>query len=226
MDGTRKNDIDKKSKKATLKKSAYHLIKDAILNKQFIVGNAYSQKNIMQELEISKTPLREALIELQKDGYVAFHRGTGVLIKALSEREAAEIIEFRIGLESYSARLAAERATKEDLNNIQKALQQLKLKMSTKDEHILVGIDHDFHIAVAVASHNDFLRKQCESSWDQVLRFASMSTYKNSIDNNHVLKEHQAVYDAIAAHNSTKAEKAMEKHLNMRRLLPKMAHSK
>ena len=62
------------------KEQAYRLIKDAILFNRFRVGAIYSQENICKELGISRTPVREALLELQKDGYVSFARGKGVQV--------------------------------------------------------------------------------------------------------------------------------------------------
>ena len=59
----------------TYKDQAYELIKQAILYQKFEMNNIYSQETICQALGISRTPVREALLELQKDGYVRFCRG-------------------------------------------------------------------------------------------------------------------------------------------------------
>lgn len=211
-----------KSGSYTCKENAYQLIKTAILNKRFIVGSEYSQDSLSRELGVSKTPLREALLELQKDGYVAFHRGTGVKINAITKEEAADILEFRMCTEVYAARLAATRATKEDLVKINTVLTQFKDELKTRNEQLLVKLDHAFHMAVVAASHNAWFYKQCDISWENVLRFASMSTYKNIIDNSNVFKEHKAVYDALVERSVLKAERAMKQHLanGRHRLLP------
>ena len=75
---------EKKSGGQTYKEQAYQQIKDAILFNRFRIGAIYSQESICKELGISKTPLREALLELQTDGYVTFCRGRGVLIQPVS----------------------------------------------------------------------------------------------------------------------------------------------
>lgn len=70
------------------KEQAYRLIKEAILFNRFRVGAIYSQDDICKELGISRTPVREALLELQKDGYVSFSRGKGVQVVPVSDRDA------------------------------------------------------------------------------------------------------------------------------------------
>ena len=92
----------------TYKNQAYDLIKNAILYNRFRVDAIYSQEAICTELGISRTPVREALLELQKEGYVSFARGKGVKVVPVTEQDAGDILEARIFLESHNAKLAAE----------------------------------------------------------------------------------------------------------------------
>ena len=86
------------------KEQAYRLIKEAILFNRFRVGAIYSQDDICKELGISRTPVREALLELQKDGYVSFSRGKGVQVVPVSDRDARDILETRMYISSASTR--------------------------------------------------------------------------------------------------------------------------
>ena len=70
----------------TFKEQAYELIKDAILYNRFRIGAIYSQEAICNKLRISRTPVREALLELQKEGYVCFCRGKGVKVVPVTEK--------------------------------------------------------------------------------------------------------------------------------------------
>ena len=72
----------------TYKNQAYDLIKNAILYNRFRVDAIYSQEAICTELGISRTPVREALLELQKEGYVSFARGKGVKVVPVTEQDA------------------------------------------------------------------------------------------------------------------------------------------
>ena len=133
------------------KEQAYRLIKEAILFNRFRVGAIYSQDDICKELGISRTPVREALLELQKDGYVSFSRGKGVQVVPVSDRDARDILETRMYIECINAKLAANRAAQRDLQAMRESLDRLRDQLSTRDGQHLYRLDHIFHRAVAAA---------------------------------------------------------------------------
>ena len=97
-------------KTPTYKEQAYRLIKEAILYQRFQADTIYSQEAICQELGISRTPVREALLELQKENYIRFCRGKGIQIVSLDDQAIHDILEMRIYLALAGAVLAAQRA--------------------------------------------------------------------------------------------------------------------
>lgn len=195
------------------KEQAYQLIKDAILFNRFRVGAIYSQDNICKELGISRTPVREALLELQKDGYVLFCRGKGVQVAPVSESDARDILEARMYSERINAQLAASRSTQEEIDQLKECLGELEANLVSRDGQLLYLLDHRFHRAVAAGTHNQLLYKQSEVLLDHYLRFEVKSVYNNSIDGKTVFEEHVAIYEAIAAKNPERAEQAMVRHL-------------
>ena len=93
----------------TMKQQAYELIKDAILYRRLQIGITYSQDALCSELNISRTPVREALLELQQEGYIAYMRGKGIQVIPITKKRAQDIVEARYYLELNGARLAAQR---------------------------------------------------------------------------------------------------------------------
>lgn len=199
--------------KPSYKDIAYERIKDAILFNRFRIGAIYSQESICRELGISKTPLREALLELQTDGYVSFCRGRGVLIQPVSYEKAHDILEARITMEPICAQLAAQRADEEDRQKMKNLLTSLREGLPSEDGQRLYRIDHSFHRMVIKASHNEMFYRFLDVILDHYLRFEVKSVYNNSIDARKVYMEHRKVYEAIAAGDEKKAYKAMETHL-------------
>lgn len=199
---------------ATFKSQAYDLIKDAILYNRFRVDAVYSQEAICNELGISRTPVREALLELQKEGYVSFARGKGVKVIPVTEHDAVDILEARIFLEPNNARLAAERGTPEEKQSIMDCLTGLKQNLSTLDSRLLYRIDHQFHRMVANASHNEWFSHQTSLILDHYLRFEIKSVYNNSIDGKLVFEEHYAIGKEIFSGHAEKAALAMKQHLS------------
>ena len=187
--------------------------KEAILFNRFRVGAIYSQDDICKELGISRTPVREALLELQKDGYVSFSRGKGVQVVPVSDRDARDILETRMYIECINAKLAANRAAQRDLQAMRESLDRLRDQLSTRDGQHLYRLDHIFHRAVAAATQNRLLYRECELLLDHYLRFEVKSVYNNSIDAKIVFDEHVAICDAIAEGSAERAEQAMARHL-------------
>ena len=204
---------EKNPERQTYKEQAYQRIKDAILFNRFRIGAIYSQESICKELGISKTPLREALLELQTDGYVTFCRGRGVLIQPVSYERARDILESRMLMEPLCAQLAAQRATEEDLLKMQQLLTSLQEGLPSEDGRKLYRIDHGFHRAVIRAAHNEMFYRFLDVVLDHYLRFEVKSVYNNSIDTQKVYREHLKLYGAIARKDGKKAFKAMESHL-------------
>ena len=139
------------------KEQAYRLIKEAILFNRFRVGAIYSQDDICKELGISRTPVREALLELQKDGYVSFSRGKGVQVVPVSDRDARDILETRMYIECINAKLAANRAAQRDLQAMRESLDRLRdhyLRFEVKSVYnnsIDAKIVFDEHVAICDA---------------------------------------------------------------------------
>jgi len=197
----------------SFKEQAYALIKDAILFNRFRVGAIYSQEAICTELGISRTPVREALLELQKDGYVSFCRGKGVQVVPVSQTMAHDILEARLYAERVNAELAAVRATQQERDYLVQTLKDLQENLEGRDGQLLYRVDHRFHRGVAAAAHNQLMYRQSEVLLDHYLRFEVKSVYNNSIDGKIVFEEHVAILDAIQSGNGERAKQAMEKHL-------------
>ena len=197
----------------TFKEQAYQLIKDAIIYQRFREDAIYSQEGICQELGISRTPVREALLELQKEGYVSFCRGKGVKIVPMDDKNAHDVMEMRLYTERTCGELAARRATEEDLKNMQNFLERIRQNLGSKDGVLLYHLDHQFHRALAVATHNNWLSHSLSVILDNYLRFEVKTVYNNLIDAKTVFSEHQAIYDAVASHNEDRAQQAVTHHL-------------
>ena len=103
----------------SLKEQAYKLIKDAIVYRRLKLNVVYSQDDLCSELGISRTPVREALIELVSDGLVTFVRRRGFKVVELTRKEALDIIEMRSDIEKFGAELAAQRITDGQLKRLE-----------------------------------------------------------------------------------------------------------
>lgn len=197
----------------TFKEQAYKLIKEAILYQKFKSGVIYSQEAICQELGISRTPVREALLELQKEGYILFCRGKGIQIVSLDENSIHDILEMRLFQESTAAELAAKRVTEDDLAYISDCLEEHRKNLSSHDTVLCYRLDHRFHRALAKASKNKLIYHSIDDVLDHYLRFEMLSIYSVYSDANTIWEEHSAIFEAIKAHDVEGARASLQEHL-------------
>lgn len=200
-------------KTPTYKEQAYRLIKEAILYQRFQADTIYSQEAICQELGISRTPVREALLELQKENYIRFSRGKGIQIVSLDDQAIHDILEMRIYLEMAGAELAAQRATKSDLDYIRECLEANQRHHSTDNIIQNYRIDHQFHRSVAKAAHNALLYNTLDDVLNHYLRFETLTVYQSQTFAQSIVDEHQALYEAVKNRNAQQARQAAASHL-------------
>lgn len=199
--------------KMTFKEKAYVLIKNAIMFNKFRVEGIYSQDDICEEIEISKTPVREALLQLQNEGFVKILRGKGVQIVPVNNESAKDIIETRLLLEVNNAFFAASVLDDSDELEIKECLDNLKNCLISKDSNTLYVIDHAFHKSIAKATQNKIFYKQTCLILDNYLRFENKNVYNNLIDGKKVFEEHRLIAEAIFNRNPKNASRNMETHL-------------
>ncbi len=199
----------------TYKEQAYDLLKEAILYRRLKMDEVYSQDGLCAVLKISRTPVREALLELQKEGYITFLRGRGIKIVSLSRQEAVDIVEMRGIIEQSGAELAALRAGSEALARMQENLLEMRNAAQTQIEAIaLYKLDRQFHYCIFEAAGNQKLLESIETLRDQFLRFETLDAFSSPGKCRDVAEEHEAIYRAIAAGDAALAKEMMREHLS------------
>jgi formyl-CoA transferase len=139
----------------------YEAIRDLILDGTFEVGKHLVEADLATQLEISRTPVREALRRLASEGLITFQRNRGAWVAGWSAVELAEIFELRALLESYGARLAAARVTEDDLVSLRVLAQRMEDLVAVdeghQDFHQIALANNDFHLGILRAAGNEHL---------------------------------------------------------------------
>lgn len=137
-------------------------IRNAILSGRFPAGSALPTTNLAEEIGVSRTPVRDALRQLETEGLVTIAPRQEARVKELTIEEDKAIGEILIALESYTAQLAALRRTKEDLERIRHfctALEELASLAQPQAEagerqRAIDSADSSFHIAIMNTARN------------------------------------------------------------------------
>lgn len=187
-------------------------IREAIIDGRLAPGSLHSVQSLASSFGVSRTPVREALIDLEGRGMVEFERNRGVRILQTSIHDLEEILSLRILLEVPAAYRAAEQATEETANELSDELIAMRKAARERDERTMMAHDRRFHAIINEASGNSRLAVYVDSLRDLILTRGA-STVGRSRDLPAIVREHEAIIAAIEADDPAAAAAAMKSHL-------------
>lgn len=193
-----------RSGKNSLKQEVYDGIRRDILNGTFVPGDLLRERELAAKYGVSKTPVREALSLLEQDELLRAIPRAGYMVTQLTLRDLQEVHQLRLTLEAMAARLAAQRITDEEL-------EELERLTSTSDPEEARLFNRRFHSIVAQASGNSRLAKMIEQLLDDTDRWAALEVA--GLTPAVLLIGHQAELEALRTRNPDTAEAAMREHV-------------
>jgi DNA-binding GntR family transcriptional regulator len=196
----------------SLADQAYHEIRALIVSLELAPGAVIDERELIERLGIGRTPVREALRRLAQERLVEVYPRRGMFVTGVDVRKLARISEVRELLEPEAARLAAERATDGDREELAALLRELDAGGSEP-----MGLDERIHGAVYRAVHNDLLEATLEQYYVLALRIWSIALGSAHINGAHELEEaveaHRALLEAIQAGDGDRAADTMRAHV-------------
>lgn len=191
----------------------------AIVEGRLQPGSLHSVQTLATAFGVSRTPVREALIDLSGQGVVKFERNRGVRILQTSVHDLEEIVALRLLLEVPATHRAVENAGPELVAALKAELAAMEAAAGADDEMTMMRHDRRFHELINEASGNTRLAAYVDSLRDLVLT-RGVSTVGRSRQLPEIVAEHTAVIEAIEAGDAAAAAAAMKEHLvNTGRLL-------
>lgn len=197
-----------------LTQRAYTEIRSAILEGRLKPGSLTSVRTLSEALGISRTPVREALVELANVQLVAFERNRGVRILETQAHDVEEIFELRLLIEVPSVATAIERADPDLGEELRASLEEMRAHLD--DEPSFMHHDWLFHRSLLAATGNERLVAFVESLRGQT-RMRGLSTAGRSRPLAAIVTEHEAILRAVEAGDADAAVAAMSKHLTRTR---------
>lgn len=190
---------------------ALRTLKDNIIRLELEPGSMVSENELSALLGLSRTPVREALMELVKVGAVEVYPQRGSFIAKVDYAMVEQARFLRSVLEEAVVELCCETATGADLLGLEESLRLYELYEKEGDRDTLLEIDNDFHRKLFKAAGKERIHDLIRGfsiHFDRVRRM-SLGAVKES----QVLRDHTAIVEAVRAHDPERAKAAMEKHL-------------
>jgi DNA-binding GntR family transcriptional regulator len=196
----------------SLKDKAYNTIKSAILSLKFKPGDPLVENDLAQQLGISKTPVRDALLELEREGFVTKVLFKGTYVTEITLKDVREVFQLRAVLEGLAARLAAPLFSAEELEEVEKALTTAEAALAEENLALCSERGKRLHDAIINKADNQRLTLIIRNLDDHVQRFRLLSDQiSGRLDKS--VKEHRRVLEALRQQDPTTAEQAMRNHL-------------
>jgi DNA-binding GntR family transcriptional regulator len=192
-------------------KRAYELIRERITTLDLEPGSVINEQTLAEELEMGLAPVREALRLLAHDNLVVITPRHGLYVADVNVPDLEQLSELRLTLEGLSARLAAQRATEDDIV-ILEALRQEQAGTPAEDRRRLFDIDHKFHQAVARAAHNKYMAESLERLFGLSQRLWYLALPKLGFLPGSV-EQHLDLVQAIENGDGDEAERIMRAHV-------------
>lgn len=196
-----------------LREIVYEELKMQILKGQIVPGTRMMEVEMAEEMGVSRTPIREAIRKLEKEGLVTIEPRKGAYASQISTKDMVDILEVRQNMEGLAAYYAALRMTDEQkakLSEISEAYNKAVIENNTPD---MIKFDTAFHHLIVEGSGNKMLVHMIEQLQELVLRFRYLY-YDDFKRAEKMPREHKVIYDAIFMGDTEKARKAADVHID------------
>ena len=197
-----------------LREIVFEEIREMILKGEFNPGTRLMEIELAEELGVSRTPVREAIRKLEREGLVSIEARKGAYVAAISLKDTIDILEVRSTLEGLTAALAAQRMTAEEKEKLHKVELEFDEAVKLNDIKLMIECDTKFHNTIFEASGNDRLMHMVKDLQELVLRFRYIY-YKDFKRAEEMPLEHKNIYDAIMKGDSEKAREYAYNHIAM-----------
>ncbi|HKJ27956.1 MAG TPA: GntR family transcriptional regulator, partial [Anaerolineales bacterium] len=189
---------------------AYRYILQKIVTNDLKPGIAIAESVLMEEFQLGRTPVREALKRLQVEQYVTFSPRRGIFVNSLAAEDIQQVLEIQMPLELLGIRLAARRITEEQLAILEQHVRSTP-ETSTLSPENIADLDINFHILIYRASHNPLLRNDLRRYFYMSQRILYHLGLPFTLD----LLDHQAILGALQAGDENQAEASLRSHLTV-----------
>ncbi|MEW6044965.1 MAG: GntR family transcriptional regulator [Bacillota bacterium] len=195
-----------------LRELVFEALREAIISGALKPGERLMEVQLADELGVSRTPVREAIRKLEHDGFVVMIPRKGAYVADISLKDVAEIFDVRRALEALAAQLAAERASDDDLERVERILLEYGECIDTNDTARLIEVDTRFHESIYQMSGNARLKHMLSLLSEQVMRFRTM-TLSHRPRMRRALEEHRRIVEAIASRDAERAARLAREHI-------------
>ncbi len=190
----------------------FDYLKNEIIEGRLTSGERLMEVSIAEKLGVSRTPVREAIRKLEKEGFVVIESRKGAYVSDATPKDILDIFEVRKVLEGFAAELAAKHMTDEEIFNLMITHKAFINALESNNVDALIQLDREFHNQIIKSSGNLKLIELTTQLSEQIQRYRS-SYFLGSETFDDLAKSHTDIVEAIEKRNSDIAGNATRNHI-------------
>lgn len=193
----------------------FNTLRRAVLTGELIPGERLTELQLAAQFGVSRTPVREAIRMLEQEGLVTLRPARGAVVSGITAESVKDVLEIRRALDVLCAQLACRRIEPEAVSELKDACDAFEKAVSAPDKDIksIAACDIAFHDIILDSAANKRLKQLVNNLSEQMYRYR-FEYLKDSEIYPQLVKEHIAIYEAIAAGDTDAASAACGVHID------------
>jgi len=191
----------------------YHRLKQMIIEGELAPGYRINEVKIAQDFHVSRSPVREAVRALEKEGLLVMNEKSQLTVYKPSLKDIEELYQCRMSLESLSVELAVANAKAHDIEALENLLNQTKAAIDDgADRRMIIEFNSQFHDLILAISQNCHLQKLV-GNIRALTQFYRVMNLEGDGRREMIFKEHQLIFDQFKKGNPEEAKNVMKAHI-------------
>ena len=195
-----------------LRDVVFNTLRQAILTGELKPGERLLEIHLADKLGVSRTPVREAIRQLEQEGLVVMMPRKGAQVAHITEKSMSDVLEIRLALDEFAAELACQRITDSEINDLTDACANFEKAVSDGDIRGITTADVDFHDIIFKACRNPRLSQIVNNLAEQMYRYR-FEYIKDASGWQSLITEHRMITDAIVKRDVEMAKSAIHVHI-------------
>lgn len=194
----------------------FNKIREDILNNRYTLGDKLVESRLAEDLEVSRTPVREALKQLELDGLVESIPNRGVIVKGLSNQDIYDIYTVRISIEAIAAEWAIERMSEDDLKELRDIFEMMEFFTMKQNCDKIFELNTEFHEKIYSCTKSRYL-EHILRDFQLFIKSTRLKSLRIEGRLETALEEHRKILEAFEHKDIDEAKKYVARHVESAR---------
>lgn len=196
-----------------LRDVVFNTLREAILRGDLKPGERLMELQLAEKLGVSRTPIREAIRMLQQEGLAVTVPRRGAVVAKMTEKDMEDVLQIREALEILAVKLASEKMTSEQIDQLNDRLKAFEEALETKKIKLIAQADVDFHDFIYMAAENPRLVAMLNNLREQIYRYR-VEYLKDHKNYPRLIEEHKQIIIGLQRHDKEYVIEVMKKHVD------------